>query len=547
MYTLYPFARPFLFALDAETAHEIAFAGLDRAAKLGVASLVAPRVPDDPVEVMGIAFPNRVGLAAGLDKNGAHVDGLATFGFGFLEIGTVTPRAQPGNPRPRMFRLPRARALVNRLGFNNDGVEALLRNVERSRYRGVLGINIGKNFDTPNERAADDYVACLRAVYARADYVTVNISSPNTKGLRDLQAEDALAALLTRLKREQAALAQEHGKHVPLAIKIAPDLADDAVRGVARVLVSQKMDAVIATNTTLAREAVAGMPHAEEAGGLSGAPLFERSTEVVRVLAKALDGALPIIGVGGIDSGERAARKIAAGASLVQVYTGLIYRGPALVAECVRHARREGAQRCHPFTGFVEAETESKHAVAQVIDPGVDERGVAAHAELDAPSAVGKKGRQAEELERRKLRDVVVHEGQELALARAEYRDRALDRLHAHEIRIPRREHPVEHRPRHLRKAGKEVVPADRERGDAVERIGNDAAALRELGHQHAIGISLCAEFRFELSDRFGMTLERNARARRRPPAACDRRASRRCRRTRARGRRARTIREAPT
>ena len=338
MYTLYPFARHFLFALDPETAHDIAFSGLDRAAKLGLASIAATRVPDDPVEVMGIPFRNRVGLAAGLDKNGAHVDGLATFGFGFIEVGTVTPRAQPGNPRPRMFRLPQAHALINRLGFNNEGVDALVRNVRRARYRGVLGINIGKNFDTPNERAADDYVACLRAVYADAHYVTVNISSPNTKGLRDLQADDALAALLSVLKQEQRTLAQTHGRYVPLAIKIAPDLTDDAVRAIARVLVANGMDAVIATNTTLSRDAVAGMAHADEAGGLSGAPVFERSTEVVRVLSKALDGALPIIGVGGIDSGERAAAKIEAGASLVQVYTGLIYRGPRLVAECVRAA-----------------------------------------------------------------------------------------------------------------------------------------------------------------------------------------------------------------
>jgi dihydroorotate dehydrogenase len=314
VYTLYPFARHLLFALDPETAHDIAFAGLDRAAKAGLASIVATRVPDDPVEVMGIAFPNRVGLAAGLDKNGAHIDGLATFGFGFIEVGTVTPRAQPGNPRPRMFRLPSARALINRLGFNNEGVDALVANVKRAHYRGVLGINIGKNFDTPNERAADDYVACLRAVYAHAHYVTVNVSSPNTKGLRDLQADDALAALLSALKREQRTLAQAHGRYVPLAIKIAPDLTDDAVRAVARVLVANGMDAVIATNTTLSREAVAGMPHANEAGGLSGAPVFERSTAVVRVLAGAVDGALPIIGVGGIDDGERAAAKIEAGA-----------------------------------------------------------------------------------------------------------------------------------------------------------------------------------------------------------------------------------------
>jgi len=342
MYKLYPFARPFLFALDAEAAHEASLAALDRAARTGIAQAMAPRLHASPVTVMGIEFPNRVGLAAGLDKNAAHLDGLATFGFGFLEVGTVTPRAQPGNPKPRMFRLPRAHALVNRLGFNNEGVAALLANVERARYRGVLGINIGRNFDTPNDRAADDYAACLTAVYAKASYVTVNVSSPNTKGLRDLQAEDALAALLARLKREQLALAQRHGRYVPLAIKIAPDLADDAVRAAARVLVAQKMDAVIATNTTLARDKVQGLPHAQETGGLSGAPLFERSTAVVRVLAQALDGALPIIGVGGIERGEQARAKLDAGASLVQLYTGLVYRGPALVAECARATAEEG-------------------------------------------------------------------------------------------------------------------------------------------------------------------------------------------------------------
>lgn len=334
MHALYPFARPLLFALDAETAHTLVLEGLDRATGIGIAQRVAPRLPPSPATVMGIDFPNRIGLAAGLDKNAAHVDGLATFGFGFIEVGTVTPRAQPGNPKPRMFRIPRAHALVNRLGFNNEGVTTLLANLERARYAGVLGINIGKNFDTPNERAADDYVACLRAVYARASYVTVNISSPNTKGLRDLQSEDALAALLLTLKREQSTLADRHGRYVPLAIKIAPDLTDDAVRGVARVLLEQGMDAVIATNTTLSRDAVKGMPHADETGGLSGAPVFERSTTVVRVLAQALDGALPIIGVGGVDSGAKARAKLDAGASLVQIYTGLIYRGPGLVAEC---------------------------------------------------------------------------------------------------------------------------------------------------------------------------------------------------------------------
>ena len=343
MYKLYSFARPILFALDAEAAHDVSLAALDRAARTGIAQAMAPRLRTSPLTVMGIEFPNRVGLAAGLDKNAAHLDGLATLGFGFLEVGTVTPRAQPGNPKPRMFRVPRAHALVNRLGFNNEGVAALLANVERARYRGVLGINIGRNFDTPNERAGDDYASCLAAVYAKASYVTVNVSSPNTKGLRDLQAEDALAALLARLKREQSGLAQMHGRYVPLAIKIAPDLADDAVRGLARVLVAQKMDAVIATNTTVARDKVQGLPHAEETGGLSGAPLFERSTAVVRLLARALDGALPIIGVGGIERGEQARAKLDAGASLVQLYTGLVYRGPALVAECVRAIEEIGS------------------------------------------------------------------------------------------------------------------------------------------------------------------------------------------------------------
>ena len=348
MYKFYPFARPFLFALDAETAHELTLAALDRAAQAGLARIVAPRVAAAPVTVMGVAFPNRVGLAAGLDKDAAHLTGLATFGFGFLEAGTVTPRPQPGNPRPRMFRLPHAHALINRLGFNNGGVDAFVANVARSGYRGVLGINIGKNFDTPNERAADDYVACLRAVYAHASYVTVNVSSPNTKGLRDLQAEEALAALLATLKREQAALAQAHGRYVPLAIKIAPDLTDAAVRGVARLLAEHRIDGVIATNTTVARDAVAGQPHAEEAGGLSGAPLRERATAVVRVLADALAGALPIIGVGGIESGQDAREKIAAGASLVQIYTGLIYRGPALVAECVEALSGSDPRRSEP-------------------------------------------------------------------------------------------------------------------------------------------------------------------------------------------------------
>ena len=336
VHALYPLFRPLLFAADPELAHDVALGGLDAAARVGLAQLAASRLPQAPVEAMGLRFPNRVGLAAGLDKNAAHLKGLATLGFGFIEAGTVTPRAQPGNPRPRMFRVVEAQALINRLGFNNGGVDAFVANVARSGYRGILGINIGKNFDTPNERAADDYVACLRAVHAHASYVTINVSSPNTKGLRDLQAEAALSALLARIVAERDDLAQKHGRCVPLAVKIAPDLDDDAVNAVARLLVAHRLDGVIATNTTIARDGVAGLPHADEAGGLSGAPLRERSTAVLRTLAKALDGALPIIGVGGILAAGDAQQKIDAGATLVQLYTGLIYRGPDLVAECAR-------------------------------------------------------------------------------------------------------------------------------------------------------------------------------------------------------------------
>jgi dihydroorotate dehydrogenase len=333
---LYPLLRPLLFSLDPETAHDLAFGSLDLAACLGLAGLATPPVPPAPVTVMGLRFPNRVGLAAGLDKNAEHIDGLAAFGFGHIECGTVTPRPQPGNPRPRLFRIPEAEALINRMGFNNDGVDRFLANVAKSRFDGVLGLNIGKNFDTPLERAADDYLACLRAVYARASYVTVNISSPNTKGLRDLQATAALSALLEALKEEQARLADRHGKHTPLVVKIAPDLARAEIDDIARLLAAHRVDGVIATNTTLSREGVEGHAASGEAGGLSGAPLRARSTAVIRELAKALDGALPIIGVGGILSGEDAREKIDAGASLVQIYTGLVYRGPGLVTEIGR-------------------------------------------------------------------------------------------------------------------------------------------------------------------------------------------------------------------
>ena len=336
MASLYPLFRPLLFAADPEVAHRVALDALDAAARSGLAQLAAPHLRPSPVTAMGLVFPNRVGLAAGLDKNAAHLRGLAMLGFGFLEAGTVTPRPQPGNPRPRMFRLPAARALVNRLGFNNDGVVRFVQNVERAQFRGILGVNIGRNFDTPNERAADDYVAGLRAVHAVASYVTINVSSPNTVGLRDLQAEAALHALLARVVAVRDELAERHGRRVPLVVKIAPDLTEDAVRGVAQRLIEHRIDGVIATNTTLARDGVEGLPHATEQGGLSGAPLGGRALATLRMLARALDGAIPIIAAGGILSGAEARERIEAGATLVQLYTGLVYRGPTLVAECVR-------------------------------------------------------------------------------------------------------------------------------------------------------------------------------------------------------------------
>ena len=328
----YALARPLLFGLDAETAHELTIAALHRFACLLPAT---PAAAGAPLSVMGLAFPNRVGLAAGLDKNGVAIDGLAKLGFGFIEIGTVTPRPQPGNPKPRLFRLPAQQALINRMGFNNGGVDALLANVRRAKYRGILGINIGKNADTPIERAADDYRHCLEKVYPFASYVTVNVSSPNTKNLRQLQGGGELDALLSTLKASQAALADRHGRYVPLALKIAPDLDLQQILEIADALRRHRMDAVIATNTTVSRSGVEGLPGAAEAGGLSGAPLFEAATAVAASLAKALAGEVPLIAAGGITDGARAAAKLAAGAVLVQIYSGLIYRGPALVRECV--------------------------------------------------------------------------------------------------------------------------------------------------------------------------------------------------------------------
>lgn len=329
---IYPLARSVLFAFPPETAHHLSLTGISLAERLGFLALLPP-VPDAPVEVMGLRFPNPVGLAAGLDKNGDHIDGLAALGFGFIEIGTVTPRPQPGNPKPRLFRLPEARAIINRMGFNNLGVDHLVRQVEQCRYDGILGINIGKNFDTPLDKAADDYLACLDKVYAHASYVTVNISSPNTKGLRNLQSGDALAALLEPLKNRQAQLASRHGRQVPLAVKIAPDLEPADVEVLAEQLLRFEIEAVIATNTTLGRAGVEQLAHGGEAGGLSGLPVRAASTRVLRELTAALGGKLAVIGVGGISDGASAAEKIQAGADLVQVYTGFIYEGPQLVRD----------------------------------------------------------------------------------------------------------------------------------------------------------------------------------------------------------------------
>ncbi len=326
---LYALARPLLFALDPETAHRLTLKLAD------VLRFSFPRAPAFPVRVMGLDFPNPVGLAAGLDKNGEHIDALAALGFGFLEVGTVTPRAQPGNPRPRLFRLPQAHALINRLGFNNAGVDALLANVARARWRGILGINIGRNFDTPPERAGDDYAHCLERVYGAASYVTVNVSSPNTPGLRDLQQEENLDRLLSRLTALREKLSDRHGKRVPLALKVAPDLEQTQIGPIADAVRRHRIDAVIATNTSIAREGVEGLPHAGESGGLSGAPIRERATRVLRLLGTSLAGESTLIGSGGILSGANAAEKRAAGASLVQIYTGLVYRGPGLIGECV--------------------------------------------------------------------------------------------------------------------------------------------------------------------------------------------------------------------
>jgi len=333
---MYSWLRKGLFSLPPETAHELAMESMKFGGHFGLPRLMAGSAVDDPLVLMGIEFPNRVGLAAGLDKNAAHVRGLACLGFGFIEVGTLTPRAQPGNPAPRLFRLPPAEALINRMGFNNDGIAAALENIAAAPREVPLGINIGKNFDTPIEAALDDYRAGLAAVYEVADYVTINISSPNTANLRNLQGGEAFTALLAGLAEERARLTDLHDRHVPLAIKIAPDIEDDELPALTDALVEHGIDAVIATNTTVGRPLVSGLPQADEAGGLSGPPVRERSTAVIVALREHLPEGFPIIGVGGIDSGDAALEKIRAGADLVQVYTGLIYRGPQLVRDVAR-------------------------------------------------------------------------------------------------------------------------------------------------------------------------------------------------------------------
>lgn len=332
----YSLAKSLMFRMDAERSHNLALGGMNIAAAIGLPTILGAETLEAPVEVMGIRFPNPVGLAAGLDKNGTAIDGLAAMGFGFVEVGTVTPRPQLGNPKPRLFRIPEHNAIINRMGFNNAGVDALLANIDRARYDGVLGINIGKNKDTPNEQANDDYLLCMRKVYSRASYITVNVSSPNTPGLRTLQFGESLENLLEALKNEQARQANLHDRYVPIAVKIAPDMTEEEIEMVAASLKTYEMDGVIATNTTLSREGVEDSPLQGEAGGLSGAPVRNKSTKVIRVLSKSLSGSVPIIGVGGITEGFDAAEKIEAGASLVQIYSGFIFKGPSLVSDSVR-------------------------------------------------------------------------------------------------------------------------------------------------------------------------------------------------------------------
>lgn len=339
IFTAYPLVRRALFAMDPEAAHEATMSALQKAYDCRITRALTHQLPLAPTVLMGLSLKNPVGLAAGLDKDGAHIDALGNLGFGFIEVGTVTPRAQPGNPKPRMFRLPESEALINRLGFNNHGLAQFLQNVARSEYRrhgGILGLNIGKNADTPIENAADDYLIGLDGVYPHADYITINISSPNTKNLRDLQSSEALDALLGALNARRQVLAEQHKKAVPLTVKIAPDVDADQLQAIAQALIKHAIDGVIATNTTISRQGVEGQPHAQEAGGLSGTPVHEKSLLVIRQLRELLGPTFPIIGVGGVVSGQQAAEKIQAGANAVQIYTGLIYRGPGLIPEAVK-------------------------------------------------------------------------------------------------------------------------------------------------------------------------------------------------------------------
>lgn len=333
---MYKLVRPLLFSLDPERAHDIALASLDLAARLGLQKPPQSSQQIAPRTVMGLSFPNPVGLAAGLDKNAAHIPAMAALGFGFLEVGTITPRPQPGNPKPRLFRLPEAEALINRMGFNNQGVDVLLSNIRSCKHHGILGINIGKNVDTPIDRAAEDYLNAFRRVQGLASYVTVNISSPNTQNLRKLQGAAELKALLGALARLREECGRSQGRHIPIAVKIAPDLSEAELDDIADILLSEKMDAVIATNTTLSRDGVSGLRHSQETGGLSGRPVRERSLAVIKALQKRLEGKLPIIGVGGISDADSAKAALDAGASLIQIYTGLIYRGPTLIDEICR-------------------------------------------------------------------------------------------------------------------------------------------------------------------------------------------------------------------
>ena len=329
---LYSLARPMLFSMSPERAHEFTLSLLKAAHQFGISR---QSIKAKPVNCMGIEFPNPIGLAAGLDKNGAYIDALAGLGFGFIEIGTITPRPQSGNPKPRLFRIPKAKAIINRMGFNNDGVDQLIENVKAAKFKGILGINIGKNADTPVEDAVSDYLICLEKVYNYASYITVNISSPNTKNLRSLQSGHALTELLETLKNRQLELAEEHKHYVPLVLKVAPDLTEQDITFIADQLLQFKIDGLIVTNTTLSREGVENLEHGNEAGGLSGAPVFEKSTACLKAFAEILKDQIPLIGVGGILQGDQAKAKQDAGAALVQIYSGMIYTGPTLIKDCV--------------------------------------------------------------------------------------------------------------------------------------------------------------------------------------------------------------------